>query len=208
MGRVEQPQNAGKEKRLRLFVAVLLPPAWLTALEAVQRDLRAAGLRLRYVRPDGVHLTLTFLGDVPAGRLAEINDALAEAVPRASAFDLALDGLGTFGPARRPRVVWVGVGGDHAQLSTAHQTIDAALSRRGFPPEVRAFNPHLTLARVPEDLSAEDAARIVPALAGITPLSAERHHVASVSLMQSHLGPGGARYDELGSWMLASAEEM
>jgi len=208
MGRLEQHENAGKEERLRLFVAVLLPPAWLTALETVQRDLRAAGLGLRYVRPEGVHLTLKFLGEVPAGRLPEIKNALAEAVPRSPAFDLALDRPGTFGPARRPRVVWAGIGGDHARLNAVHHAIDAALSRRGFPPEGRAFNPHLTLARVPDDLSTEDAARIVPALAGIRPLPAERHHVTSISLMQSRLGPGGARYAELGSWALAAAQEM
>jgi 2'-5' RNA ligase len=185
---------------LRLFVAILLPQSWIALLGDVQQDLRRAGLGLRYVRPEGIHLTLKFLGETPIDRVAAIEGALAEAAAKVRPFTLHLDGLGTFGPASRPRVVWVGVEGDRPLLIELFDVVERALHHVGFTPERRAFNPHLTLARVPDQMPAAEAARIVPVLEHRSWKAAESHSVDSVSLMRSDLGAGGARYTALGTW--------
>ena len=98
---------------LRLFAAVELPPHVLGALEAVQHDLRAQfpGKAARWVRPAGIHLTLKFLGDVPAGQVDAIAEGMRAAASEHAPFELCAEGLGVFPNPNRVRVVWVGVGG-------------------------------------------------------------------------------------------------
>ena len=184
---------------LRLFVAVLLPEAWHAALAKAQEELRHAGLRLRYVRPEGVHLTLKFLGAVDHDRLGAVTAALdgpADFQP----FALDLDTLGTFGGPQRPRVVWAGLRGDVTALAALAAAVDTVLVPAGFAREGRPFRGHLTLARVPESLPAADARRIVPAISASRLARVPSLYVRSYALMRSELGPGGARYTTLQSW--------
>jgi 2'-5' RNA ligase len=199
--------SAGQDERLRLFVAVLLPEAWLSDLAADQETLRRAGLRLRYVRPEGIHLTLKFLGETRAHLVPRILAVLAGVAARAAPCSLELGACGVFGSTRRPRVVWRAVAGDRACLSALARSVDEALAGVGFAREARPFNPHLTLARVPEDLSPADAARIAPAVQALGGLSAAAFRLERLSLMQSVLGPGGAEYTELDSWTFRGPSE-
>jgi 2'-5' RNA ligase len=201
MNHREQEQSDTTET-LRLFVAILLPESWLALLGDVQHDLREAGLRLRYVRPEGIHLTLKFLGETPAGRVSGIEAVLAEAAAGVRPFSLRLGGLGTFGPTHHPRVVWAGLDGDRQRLGELSAGVERALHRIGVPHDVRSFNPHLTLARVPEQMPSVEAARIAPMLEERSPLPAQEHRVDSFALMWSELGPGGARYTVLNRWRL------
>ena len=186
----------------RLFVAVLLPESWLALLGEAQQELRQVGLGLRYVRLEGIHLTLKFLGETASDRIAVIERELAEAAVGARPFTLRLGALGTFGPPRRPRVVWAGVDGDRERLHDLHEAVDLALHRAGFDRERRAFNPHLTLARVPDQMPAAEATRIGSALAKRAWHTAAPYTVNSLALMRSELGAGGARYTALGAWPL------
>jgi 2'-5' RNA ligase len=197
-----EQERRGESESVRLFVAVLLPDAWLALLGGIQQDLRQAGLDLRYVRPEGIHLTLKFLGETPVERVGAIEEALADAATGVRPFRLRLGGLGTFGSSRRPRVVWAGIEGDRERLGELFAGVERALHRMGVPLEGRAFNPHLTLARVPDQMSGGDAARIVPVLEHRTALPAPEHTVDSFALMRSQLGPGGARYAALNRWRL------
>jgi 2'-5' RNA ligase len=195
-------ENGPPRDALRLFVAVLLPETWLLALEGMQAQLRRTGLRLRYTRSEGIHLTLKFLGEVPRERLDAITAALERLTDAPGPFQLALGAAGSFGGARRPRVVWTGMDGDLAALDRLHGAVERALRPAGFPSEGRPFRAHLTLARVPDGLPAAEAARIVPALAGLN-AAAPPFTVESFALLRSELGPGGARYTALHSWPLS-----
>lgn len=201
-GRDQGGQPPQGSPSLRLFVAILLPDSWLALLGDAQRDLRQAGLSLRYVRPEGIHLTLKFLGETPIERIAAIEVELATAAAATRPFTLELGGMGTFGPPSRPRVVWAGLGGDRRRLNELFDAVERTLLRTGTAPERRAFNPHLTLARVPDQIPSTEAARIVPALERRAAKTGEPHVVDSISLMRSELGPGGARYSVLGTWHL------
>jgi RNA 2',3'-cyclic 3'-phosphodiesterase len=199
---VRPPARGGGEEPLRLFVAVILPDAWLAALAAMQASLRRAGLDLRYVRPEGIHLTLKFLGETPAARLTEVENALVTVVAGARPCRIALGGGGTFGPARRPRVVWCDVEGDAPALVALAGAIDAALAADGFAREARPLSPHLTLARVPDRLPPSEAERIAPAAHALRAAAVPPFTVERIALMRSELGRGGARYTALREWRL------
>jgi len=134
------------EQTLRLFVACELPAEMKAALASLQEALRKKGApRLRWVRPEGVHLTLKFLGAVPQEKVAAIREALSPTVQGIPPLALSLAEVGTFGDRRGARVVWVGMQGDLEPLARLQQRVEKALEPLGFPPERRAFSPHLPL---------------------------------------------------------------
>jgi 2'-5' RNA ligase len=188
---------------LRLFVAIELTDEVREALGWLQAELRSRGLtQLRWVRPDGIHLTLKFLGETPAARVATIEKALEEAVAGEKAHELALGSLGTFG-GKNPRVMWIDLAGDVEMLLGLQERVDAALVEVGFPREGRKFAPHLTLARVRPEIEREMAGRIAVAMRETAPPAA-KIPVREVSLMRSILGRGGAVYERLAAFPLGA----
>ena len=142
---------------LRLFVALELPAPILAALEDVQRTLRdqMPARAVRWVRGEGIHLTLKFLGETPASQRDGIAAALETACAGQRPLALRAAGLGCFPTTARPRVVWVGLAGDLDRLADLQGAVEAALEPLGFPAEGRPFNPHLTLGRLKDASSAE-----------------------------------------------------
>jgi 2'-5' RNA ligase len=189
------------EQELRLFVAIELSEDVCQALGALQQELRNRGLdRLRWVRPEGIHLTLKFLGETPIDRLPAIKAALAPAVEGVPPHELFLGRLGTFG-GRNPRVVWVSIEGDVGPLKRLHDQVETAMEEIGFPPEGRDFRPHLTLGRVRPE-GARQVARALEEAVACVAVPAMPIVVRELSLMQSRLGPGGAVYTRLKAYPL------
>jgi 2'-5' RNA ligase len=195
---------------LRLFVAIEMPEAWKEAFKRVQKDVQTAldrepdlsGVRVRWVRPEGIHLTLKFLGEVPASRLERITWGLESAVPEPPGFELALGRIGSFSDRRAPSVIWAGIQDqplNQSKLGKLVEQVETWMASAGFPHEKRAFAPHLTLARLPERLEPALRQRIAEVTAGFSP-EAQPFTVDTVSLMRSHLGPGGARYERLAAY--------
>ena len=190
---------ANEPSPLRLFVACELPDELKRALGRLQDDLRRLGLdRLRWVRPEGIHLTLKFLGDVEASRVEEITAALSSAV---APFELRLwpAAVGSFGGPRL-RVVWVGLEGGVEELAALAGRVEAALEPLGFPRERRPFAAHLTLARVPDDVPSAERRQIASLIERYRPPSLPAATMRQASLIRSHLGPRGARYERLASF--------
>ena len=98
-------------------------------------------MRARWARPESIHLTLKFLGQVPVEAVARVAEALAAAVDGQPAFGVTAGGLGVFPGVRRPRVVWVGLAGETEALAGLQRRVDQGLAVRGFPPEQRPFRP-------------------------------------------------------------------
>ena len=186
-----------EDERPRLFVAIDLPEDVRESLGRLQNDLRRHDLSgLRWMRPEGVHLTLKFLGETPASSLSAIEGALARAVQGTPPFRLALGEPGTFGNRRGPRVLWVDVTGDVQPLQQLQTAVERELAAAGFAPEEREFSPHLTLARVPQPPRPGLAERVSRSLAAVTAPSGEIE-VTEVVLMRSQLQPGGAVYSRV-----------
>jgi 2'-5' RNA ligase len=187
---------------LRLFVAIELPPEVREALARVQAGLKDGEMaRLRWVKPESIHITLKFLGETPAVRQAPIEHALSEAVEGVAPFAVTLGKLGKFGGRQNPRVLWVDAAGDTEALSDLQKRVEEQLSPLGFPPDDREFSVHLTLARVPDDLQREVARAVDEAING-TEVPDLPIPVSEVVLMRSELRREGAIYTRLASFRL------
>jgi 2'-5' RNA ligase len=176
---------------VRLFLALNLPPTVREALWAATEPLRDLGLPVKWVRGEGIHLTLKFLGDVDEGREAELMAALARAASGGRALPLAVGGFGVFPDFRRPRVVWAGIAPEPA-LEILQHRVEQEFAPLGFPTEARAFRPHVTLGRAAREARPRDLMGLEGALAALE--FAETALVGAVDLMQSTLQSGGAVY--------------
>ncbi len=132
--------------RIRSFIAVDLDAPVQRAVRELQGELARINADVRWVRPEGLHVTLKFLGSVEAARLERVHATLAAAMAGQPALHAKVRGLGAFPSWRRPRVVWVGLRGDGMVELAAR--VEDALAPLGFEREQRAFTPHLTLGRV------------------------------------------------------------
>jgi 2'-5' RNA ligase len=134
----------------RLFVAVPLDAAARSAVEAVVDSVRripVQGRSVRWVRLDGLHVTIRFLGPTPTSRVGDLTAAVADAAEGVEPFSMSLVGSGGFPSGGRPRAIWIGVGDGRAALETLANRVSAALVAHGWPHEERPFRAHLTLAR-------------------------------------------------------------
>jgi 2'-5' RNA ligase len=192
---------------MRLFVALELPDDWKTALGALQAEMREGlqkrfgdSVRPRWVRPENMHLTLKFLGETPVSRLEALKAALSHAVAIAPDFSLQLAHVGSFANRRAPRVIVAGVQGDSQELLALTERLETWLAASGWPRDKRSFYPHLTLARLPETLDDATRRAVAEATTVYRAPVAPPWAVRSVSLMRSHLGPNGARYERIASF--------
>jgi 2'-5' RNA ligase len=191
--------------KLRLFVAIEMPPEMESALDAaitmLRRDLEGP---FAWTPPESSHLTLKFLGDVDAGRVDELSDALVAATAPLAQFDLQLSGTGTFPAEGRPSVVWAGLGGDIEALERLRVAVESAALGLGFEAETRAFQPHLTLGRINGGLPDKTMRALRDRLAKVRWPKTAAFDVEGVSMVRSELRRGGPRYTTLAVSMLAS----
>jgi len=180
----------------RLFVALEPPPdvrqELARAAAELGRRLGAGRDAFRWVEPEALHVTLSFLGNVADDRIAEVRRAVAGAAARARPHRLEVCGAGAFPSARRPAVLWAGLQGETAPLARLVADLAAALAAVGFPAEDRPFHPHVTLARA----RGRGARSVEAALAGF-PAEPFPWAVEELALFRSHLSPRGARYEAL-----------
>ncbi|MDW8326895.1 MAG: RNA 2',3'-cyclic phosphodiesterase [Anaerolineales bacterium] len=184
---------------LRLFAALELPASILTQLAALTKALQAGAPQgsVRWVRPEGVHLTLKFYGEVEAKQVKDLQAVLTEAATTAGPLTFTLAGVGAFPNLTRPRVIWAGVAGDVAALKRLQTAVEAASVRLGFAPEAKPFNPHLTLGRVHRPLRPQEHGRLAQVLEQAQTPPGEPFTLDALSLMRSELRRGGALYTRL-----------
>lgn len=179
-------------------MAIELPSDVTNALARLAGSLRKSNIRgLRPVRPEGIHLTLKFLGDVSEDRLALVSEKLVFVCSQHEPFCLRLADTGVFPNMRSPRVLWIGIEGDLDRLRTFHQHLNASLSELGFGRERREFSPHLTVARIRDGTPAEDRLRAAELLQSSWSPSRLSIKAQASSLMRSILLPDGAKYHRL-----------
>ena len=179
---------------IRAFVALDLPEAQREALFTLQRALRRAGAEVSWVRPESVHLTLKFLGNIEEEAVSPIGEALSPVAAGAAPFAVSPSGCGAFPTLKAPRVVWVGLRTAGDELARLQKGVEAALSALGHPPEDRPFKPHLTLGRVK---GSRNLRALTEALAANAGFSAPSFDVSEIVLYKSMLRPEGAVYSAL-----------
>ena len=186
----------------RLFIAAGLPGEGRGEIARMAAELRSrAGVPLRWVAAENLHLTLRFLGETPGGEIAGIAEATAEAADGFAEFELRFGELGTFG-GRRPRVLWLAPIAGSEEIAALAERVDAALEGAGIPRREGAFRPHVTLARVRRGDQAAAAARL-PGLLAEAEVPEIACAISRVELVRSELGRDGARYAVSASARLA-----
>ncbi len=179
-------------EQIRAFIAIELPDEVKMALGRLEAQLKAGKQSgVKWVDPNSIHLTLQFLGDIPADSAGEITAAIEEASRAVSPFHLEVKDLGVFPNLKRVQVVWVGISGEIDKLGQLQKSIESNLEHLGFAPETRPFTPHLTLGRVQRQVSSEEQQRLGQLIAG-TRFEAGAIEVTAVNLMRSELTRAGA----------------
>jgi len=186
-------------EQIRSFIAIELSDEVKVALRQVQRELKRSRVAqiARWVSPDGIHLTLKFLGNVAMQRLGEIERVLYRACEPYAPFPVSLTEPGCFPNTRRARVIWIGIGGDVETLARLHDAVESGLKPLGFEPERRGFTPHLTLARIRNRARPQERQEMAQWVSGVQVGSDVSMTVREVSLIRSDLRPTGAVYTRL-----------
>jgi 2'-5' RNA ligase len=183
-----------REKAIRAFVALPLPERLRRAVAETIQRLTPSLPGVRFVRGEGAHVTLRFLGWTRADTIAALEAPLRAAAAACPPLDVAVRGLGTFPERGRPRVLWLGL-----EVPRAAAALQAACERAavaaGFEPETRAFHPHLTLGRW------GDRARRPP----LPDVDLGSAHVGELVLYRSELRPSGSVYTPLAVFPLGGA---
>jgi 2'-5' RNA ligase len=189
---VKSPHNP---EEIRSFIAIELSDEVRGGLARLRSELeRAEHTYAKWVSPEGIHLTLKFLGNIPFKQVTEISKAIEGAAQGISPFHLEISGLGAFPSLKQPRVLWVGIGGEIDKLSRLQQNIDASLAPFGFAKEERSFVPHLTLARIRQGASPAERKSFGELAMSVSFETKYPLDVEAISLMRSQLMPRGAIY--------------
>lgn len=156
-----------------------------------------ASRAVRWVRPEGIHLTLKFLGDVNPSDMQSVHQVILETVPRFSPFSFSVGGLGCFPNVRHPRVIWIGVEERSGELAALTEELEQAFAVQGFERENRRFHPHLTLGRIRRGVGQAERRAIGETLDRVEGFTLGDVRVNEVCLFRSELKPSGAVYTRL-----------
>ena len=185
-------------EQIRSFIAIELPEEVKSGLRRLQNELKLPQHNfVKWVATDSIHLTLKFLGNISAPKVADITSVMEQASQGINPFQLEVIEVGAFPNLRQPRVLWVGIKGAVDKLVGWQQRIDKGLIPLGFAKETRPFTPHLTLARLREGVSPGDRRDFGEMVAKTPAEVSYKFNVSSLSLMKSQLLPGGAVYSRL-----------
>jgi len=186
-------------KTIRAFVAVPVSREVCEAVSRLQDTLRRRGISLRWVRPEGLHFTLKFLGNIDEGIVEPLGEKLREIASEHPIFELRIGGIGAFPNLNAPRVLWAGVESGAELLTALARQVSEVV--REFPTEAdsKKFKPHLTLAR-----SKDRRSRRLVLPEKLTRATLEATLCDRVVLMKSELSPKGAKHTCIVTAELAS----
>jgi 2'-5' RNA ligase len=179
---------------IRTFIAVEIPENITSGIRELQQGLKDYGIDIRWIRPENIHLTLKFLGDVEAADIDKISGAISKTVDGVASIPLKAKGVGVFPGIKSPRVLWVGLTGQLELLINLQKTLDEKLKGIGFPTEKRPFKGHLTIGRIKAKM---DTKKLGGALITFRNFESETFIADKIILFKSELKPQGAVYTNL-----------
>lgn len=190
-----------ESEKIRTFIAIPLSSILISELKNVIEHLRVFSKGVNWVKPESIHLTLKFLGNLTKDELSKVFEGMEKIFKTPPpTFHLSASGLGAFPSLRRPRVLWIGIAGNGLEnVLNLQKLIEAELNQRGFPPEERAFSPHLTLARIK---FADNLSELMQAFTSYQFPEIE-FPVENVQVMRSDLRPHGAVYSIQKNFLLS-----
>ena len=183
-----------KDKTIRTFIAIELPAKIIDGLKEIQDELKDGTNKVTWVKPENIHLTIKFLGDIAADKIDSIAGLLESAAAKSHSFDISVKGVGSFPTIDNPRVLWVGIEESNVNLAALYNNIEDALSVIGFAKEDRPFKPHLTLGRIK---FLKDRKGLKEWIERFKDITLGQYMVDSICLFQSMLTPEGAVHIKL-----------
>jgi 2'-5' RNA ligase len=192
---------------LRLFIAIELTAEIKQGLARLQDDLKhqLPPKAVRWTNPDGIHLTLKFLGDTPTDKVAPVSQAIDQAAAGFGPFTCNVAGFGCFPNPRQANVLWVGMAEMPKALAGLQRAVDLRMHTLGYEKETRPFSPHLTLGRVNKTISTAERQKLAEVIAKTQVGQLGIVLVHEVILFQSDLRPTGAVYTTLARAALSGA---
>ena len=197
--------NENATASLRLFVAISIPEPVRDEIIRVQQELQPLVPRdvARWARSDQFHLTLRFLGDVPADGVEDLKKSVGAICRNAQPLLLRAEGVGFFPNPRSPRVIWVGINNREGGLMELQKQIETAVGPFSLEPGEKNFTGHATLGRLknPRPTDVRDLAARAQSLEK-RPLG--EWTANEVEIIRSELSPAGARHISLTAFRLGA----
>ena len=184
---------------MRVFVAIPLSETLRERLRDVQERIAQdipSGV-VRWVRPEQMHLTLKFLGEITPAQVERLHRAAQSTCRGRSSFPIGVEGLGCFPNLHRPRVVWVGLRDEARLLGALQNALEGEARKVGLPAEARPFSPHLTLGRVDRRATMAEARRLGERVGEMAIGTLGLLSVSEMVIMRSDLRPHGPVYQPL-----------
>jgi 2'-5' RNA ligase len=183
---------------IRCFIAIPLSDSLREGISALLDDLKKMNADIRWVRPENVHITVKFLGDIDENVLPAIRETLSKIAASQKSFTVKLSGTGFFPDKRRPRVVWVDIQ-EYQGLKELNEIVEESMVSIGFKREDKHFSPHLTIGRV---RTQKNLSSLLEAMETLKGRDFGNIQVRLLSLMKSELKPTGAEYKTMAEFNL------
>ena len=178
-------------EKIRTFIAIEIPLAIRTEIAKFQEQLKQEQAPISWVKPNNIHITIKFLGDVDENKIDDIALAIQTATTEIKPFSIEIGGAGAFPNYKKPRVIWIGAKSEHDLLKELAKQIDIQVHKLGFEKETRDFKAHLTLGRVK---SLNDIDGVISELKQRQDFSGGSFIASEIILMKSELHPAGSIY--------------
>jgi len=185
-------------QKVRIFIAVSLPEEIHKNLSMISDQLKRSignGV-VRWVKPANIHLTLRFLGEIPAGDIAQLKTSLEEPVAQHEVFPMLVQQVGVFPNIHKPRVIWAGLKESNALLAL-YNTVETVMRELGYDSEERPFSAHLTLGRISQTASLQQTIHCGEVVSKCAVGELGSFIVKSVDIYRSELTASGSIYTRL-----------
>ncbi|MEE4312057.1 MAG: RNA 2',3'-cyclic phosphodiesterase [candidate division KSB1 bacterium] len=180
--------------KIRTFIAIEIPPHIKKEISEFQRHLMVRDTRISWPKPDNIHITLKFVGDVETNAITAITEAVEKGVEQIPPFNVKIVGVGTFPSGRKPRILWIGAKSENSLMVKCADNIDQKLEELGYEKETRPFRAHLTLGRVKSQFKIDE---VLDRLNESRDFECDDFLASEIIVVQSTLHASGAIYTPL-----------
>jgi len=182
---------------MRAFIAIELPANIKDTVSKIQDRLKTNLPKVSWVKPNNLHLTLKFLGEVSSQQLDDINQITAETVKTITGFEIKLDSLGAFPNPAFARIIWIGSQQLPKPLEQIVEQLETRLAGLGIPKEERPFRAHITIGRIKHHLNPSDLEKAIAQIKNDLVNQNLEFNTRGITLFESTLGKGGPTYTAL-----------
>ena len=182
---------------MRAFIAIELSPPIREKLAELQALLKKSGADVKWVKPDNIHLTLKFLGEIDEEKRGKIEEIIENTARASKQFPISLSSLGAFPKIEFPRVIWVAIDQGDKEVKILAKDLEERIEKLGIPKEERPFSSHITIGRVRSPLNKDKLTQVLKESENYFSNKIIEFNAGKITLFKSALGPSGPAYEAL-----------